>query len=95
MNLLDRWLVGPLGQDLSFRSGFIAGLIVALVVGFLSQWVLYLWNLILQFFAATKRPATAPGPSPASTLGGCIGGGLLLVLVVVVLMGVLTGAFRV
>ena len=83
-------IVQPFLHDASFRSGAIWGVITALVVGYLSRLLLYWWSRVLQFFAATKQPATKEGASPYSTSLGCgisivkiIAVAILILLVVV------------
>jgi fructose-specific phosphotransferase system IIC component len=51
-------IIGPCLSDASYRSGFIGGLITALVIGYTSRQLLYWWNRVLQFFSPTKQPAT-------------------------------------
>jgi hypothetical protein len=58
-------IVAQFFRDATYRSGFVWGLITALVVGYVSKTVLYWWNRILQFFKPTKGPADpSKGPSP-------------------------------
>ena len=64
-------IVAPFLRDAAYRSGFIWGLIAALVIGYVSARLIYWWGRVLQFFAATKLPATKAGDSPFSTSRGC------------------------
>jgi len=82
-DLISGQIVDPFRNDSSYRTGFIWGLITALVIGLASQQILYWWNRILQFFAPTKTPATSPGPSPITTARGCFFAGLILFLLLV------------
>ncbi len=57
--------LGRLGSDNSFREGFLIALLMALVVGGVSQVIRPWWNRLLQLFRPTPRPPTAnTGPSP-------------------------------
>jgi hypothetical protein len=55
-----------------FWIGFAAGLLVAFVIGFISQHILIFFGPVLSFFKKTKSPATNQGPSPADVFVGCV-----------------------
>ncbi len=57
-------LLARLAQEPCFREGFAFGLLAGLMVGAISQAILYFWNRLLQLFEPSKTPATPnTGPS--------------------------------
>lgn len=67
-NVVRGRVIEPLTGDPSYQSGFLWGLGIAFVVGYISREILFWWNLVLQFFAPTIQPAMEPGPSPHDML---------------------------
>ena len=51
-----------------YRDGFVAATVGALIVGWISNRLLYWWNRVLQFFGPTLKAATELGPSPMDRL---------------------------
>lgn len=76
----------------TYRSGFIAGLIVALVVGWISRQLLYWWNRVLQFFGPTAVPAADIGPSPMDRLREAVFSLVWLIIAVAIIALVLSMA---
>lgn len=72
-------------SDPTYRSGFVAGLASALVVGWVLRKLLYWWNRVLQLFGPTKSPATEDGPSPVKTLWEALKALALLIILVAVI----------
>lgn len=78
--LADRvgtWLVEPFRTDPSFRAGFIRGVLVALVsalvIGQLTNEILFRWNQILQFFEPSAAPPSPEeGPRPVDVFVSCL-----------------------
>ena len=83
------WIIAPFLHDASFRSGAIWGIVLTFVIGYLSRLLLYWWGRVLQFFAATKQPATKAGDSPYSTSLGCGMSMIKIILMVTFILVVL------
>ena len=93
LNRLGEWIVAPLLNDASYRTGFVWGAVIAFLFGWFSRQVLFLRAQILRYFNPTQAPATEPGPSPNQIAAGCrwavlrlailIGFGLLVLFIVV------------
>ncbi len=96
---LWRECFSPLWSDGAYLRGFAFGLILSLVVGWVSRRILFLRALVSRYYRPTQVPATEPGPSPRQIAAGCRGALLelatwivffLLVLSVIV-QGILHG----
>lgn len=81
----------PLTTSDDYAAGFFWGLVVAVVIGGASRFILWARGLIRAFFNPTKVPATNPGPSGYSRLKGCV----FAVFVLFVTVTVLVGAFSI
>ena len=93
----DRLIAAFLGEmfaDPEFRKGFAAALVVGLLVGFASRYLLYWRRQIQGFFAFPTIVLSNRGPTPAQSYRSCMGGvaklGLLAVVVFILLVAMLT-----
>lgn len=75
-----------------FCFGFIAGLMFAFMVGYVSQRIILFFGPVLAFFRPTRNPMTQAGPSPANVFSGCLRRLIYVGLLTVVLF-VLFNAF--
>jgi hypothetical protein len=72
-DVIIRSVITPLFTDTQFAKGFMYGLVVAGIGGFIGMKVAYWRGKIKFFFNATKLPATRDGPTPVGILRGCVG----------------------
>ena len=63
--------VKRLQNDASYREGFIVGMILAWIIGWVSLRIAFLRAQIIRYFSPTQVPATTPGPSPNQISAGC------------------------
>lgn len=79
----------------AFADGFVWALVLAFILGTISRFLLYYWvkltGPIRNFFKATQKPATTPGPSPYNLLSGCVGGVIKLVIFGLLVMLIISG----
>lgn len=94
LNQLFALLAGKFASEPRFREGFIAALILGLVIGTASRYILYWRKQIQDFFRPPVFILQSRGPTPAQSYASCIGAvakiGLFTVLILILLIAMLT-----
>jgi hypothetical protein len=85
--------VDPWRSSADYRTGFLLGLGVAIVVAYVSGWIRHRWANVLRYINATPRSFDA-GPSPFKTSKGCGAAVIKLIAVLVLIIIVVIGLLR-